>query len=75
MGYPDPYFCLCAFLVRLKRGQVMDCLSEFGFYSVFLGDGRTGEGLGLWGMWEFPKIGVPYFGVLIISILLFRVLY
>ena len=27
-------------------------------------------------MWEFPKIGVPYFGVLIITrILLFRVLY
>ena len=26
-------------------------------------------------MWEFPKIGVPYFGVLIIRILLFRVLY
>ena len=25
--------------------------------------------------WEFPKIGVPYFGVLIIRILLFRVLY
>ena len=24
--------------------------------------------------WEFPKIGVPYFGVLIIRILLFRVL-
>ena len=23
--------------------------------------------------WEFPKIGVPYFGVLIIRILLFRV--
>ena len=26
-------------------------------------------------MWEFPKIGVPYFGVLIIRILLFRVLH
>ena len=26
-------------------------------------------------MWEFPKMGVPYFGVLIIRILLFRVLY
>ena len=25
--------------------------------------------------WEFPKLGVPYFGVLIIRILLFRVLY
>ena len=25
--------------------------------------------------WEFPKIGAPYFGVLIIRILLFRVLY
>ena len=25
-------------------------------------------------MWEFPKIGVPYFGALIIRILLFRVL-
>ena len=25
--------------------------------------------------WEFPKIGVPYFGVLIIRFLLFRVLY
>ena len=25
--------------------------------------------------WEFPKIGVPYFGVLLIRILLFRVLY
>ena len=25
--------------------------------------------------WEFPKIRVPYFGVLIIRILLFRVLY
>ena len=25
--------------------------------------------------WEFPKIGVPHFGVLIIRILLFRVLY
>ena len=25
--------------------------------------------------WEFPKIGVPYFGDLIIRILLFRVLY
>ena len=26
-------------------------------------------------MWEFPKIGVPYFGVLIIRVLLFRLLY
>ena len=26
-------------------------------------------------IWEFPKIGVPYFGVLIIRILLLRVLY
>ena len=26
-------------------------------------------------IWEFPKIGVPYLGVLIIRILLFRVLY
>ena len=26
-------------------------------------------------IWEFPKIGVPCFGVLIIKILLFRVLY
>ena len=26
-------------------------------------------------IWEFPKIGVPYFGVLIIRILLCRVLY
>ena len=26
-------------------------------------------------MWEFPKMGVPYLGVLIIRILLFRVLY
>ena len=26
-------------------------------------------------IWEFPKLGVPYFGVLIIRILLFRVLY
>ena len=26
-------------------------------------------------MWEFPNIGVTYFGVLIIRILLFRVLY
>ena len=26
-------------------------------------------------IWEFPKIGVPYFGVLVIRILLFRVLY
>ena len=26
-------------------------------------------------IWDFPKIGVPYFGVLIIRILLFRVLY
>ena len=26
-------------------------------------------------IWEFPKISVPYFGVLIIRILLFRVLY
>ena len=25
--------------------------------------------------WEFPKSGVPYFGVLIIGLLLFRVLY
>ena len=25
--------------------------------------------------WEFPKIGDPYFGVLIIGILPFRVLY
>ena len=36
-------------------------------------NGLTGEGLGL-GIWEFPKIRVPYFGVLIIRILLFRVL-
>ena len=27
------------------------------------------------GVWDFPKIRVPYFGVLIIRILLFRVLY
>ena len=26
-------------------------------------------------IWDFPKIRVPYFGVLIIRILLFRVLY
>ena len=26
-------------------------------------------------IWDFPKIRVPYFGVLIIKILLFRVLY
>ena len=26
-------------------------------------------------IWEFPQIGVPYFGDLIIRILLFRVLY
>ena len=26
-------------------------------------------------IWEFPKLGVPYFGVLIIRIVLFRVLY
>ena len=26
-------------------------------------------------IFEFPKLGVPYFGVLIIRILLFRVLY
>ena len=26
-------------------------------------------------IWEFPKIGVPYLGVLMIRILLFRVLY
>ena len=26
-------------------------------------------------IWEFPKLEVPYFGVLIIRILLFRVLY
>ena len=26
-------------------------------------------------MWEFPKIRVPYLGVLMIRILLFRVLY
>ena len=26
-------------------------------------------------IWELPKIGVPYFGVLIIRILLFRVQY
>ena len=25
--------------------------------------------------WELPELGVPYFGVLIIRILLFRVLY
>ena len=30
-------------------------------------------GLGL--IWDFRKLGVPYFGVLIIRILLFRVLY
>ena len=30
---------------------------------------------GLLTKWEFPKIRVPYFGVLIIRILLFRVLY
>ena len=37
--------------------------------------------LGVWGLglcgpiWDFPKIWVPYFGVLIIRIILFRVLY
>ena len=31
--------------------------------------------VGIFGTWEFPKIGVPYFGVLIARILLFRVLY
>ena len=30
---------------------------------------------GLESIWEFPKIRVPYFGVLIIRILLFRVRY
>ena len=25
--------------------------------------------------WEFPKIGVPYFGALMIRILLFRILF
>ena len=39
--------------------------------------GFTVQGLGfrLLVIWEFPKIRVPYFGVLIIGILLFRVLY
>ena len=34
--------------------------------------------VGLWSavsIWKFPKIGDPYFGVLIIGILPFRVLY
>ncbi|CAE7800500.1 GSH2 [Symbiodinium sp. CCMP2592] len=28
-------------MTREGKVQVMDCLSEFGFYSVFLGDGRN----------------------------------
>ena len=40
----------------------------FGFGDLGLGDQVRA-------IWEFPKIGVPYFGVLIIRILLFRVLY
>ena len=41
--------------------------SMFGWAPVFLSRGGF--------IWEFPKIGVPYLGVLIIRILLFRVLY
>ena len=33
----------------------------------------TGEAMKL--TWDFPKIRVPYFGVLMLRILLFRVLY
>ena len=41
-------------------------------------DRDTDQGPKAWGrhvMWDFPKIRVPYFGVLLIWILLFRVLY
>ena len=36
---------------------------------------ESGSILGTGVIWEFPKLGVPYFGVLMIRILLFRVLY
>ena len=37
--------------------------------------GPSGEGSRRFYIWEFPTIGVPFWGVLIIRILLFGVLY
>ena len=55
-----------AFAVRLRaKGALLLTVSERG-----VGIERAGSAI-----WEFPKIRVPYFGVLIIRILLFRVLY
>ena len=47
------------------------------FVLVGLGPGGMlgGSSCGHCKKWEFPKIGDPYFGVLIIGILPFRVLY
>ena len=39
------------------------------------GNGCVSKGSELFIIWEFPKIGDPYFGVVIIGILPFRVLH
>ena len=46
-----------------------------GFRVLTVGLDGTGFPVPVLLTWDFPKIGIPYFGVLIIRILLFRVLY
>ena len=66
-----------ALVVRalVAEGSSLPCC----IWEAWLGSLLVGSvSLGIWLMiniWEFPKIGVPYLGVLIIRILLFRVLY
>ena len=59
----------------VSRSNPKPCSKYFGSFDPFSPENVAKlEALHL-KMWEFPKIGVPYLGVLIIRILLFRVPY
>ena len=65
-----------AFTIFFK-GSMLRWAESMGFWSWLLGFcvwGAWGFGVEGFRLWEFPKIRVLYFGVLIIRILLFRVL-
>ena len=55
---------------RFNRGALLVRTEIFGVFTTII---RNYMGIVV--IWDFPKIRVPYFGVLIIRILLFRVPY